>query len=36
MLTQETGLLTIIGPVYNEESNIRELLTNLQTVMRRE
>lgn len=36
MLSQETGLLTIIVPIYNEESNIRELLTNLQVVLQRE
>lgn len=36
MLAEEIGLLTIIIPVYNEESNIRELLVNLQTVMDRE
>ena len=36
MLDQQTGLLTIIVPVYNEKSNIRALLANLQTVMQRE
>ena len=36
MLTEKTGLLTIIIPVYNEASNIRELFAKLQTVMLRE
>lgn len=36
MLAQELGLLTVVVPIYNEESNIEELLDKIQTVMLRE
>jgi len=36
MLKQQDGLLTIIVPVYNEQHNIRQLLSNVQVVMDKE